>query len=472
MVLHCAIDCHRKTFMTAGARFIRPHGHVWLLMLCVFAGFGALTGRALAVPAFAVQTGQPCQTCHVGGFGPQLTPYGRNFKIHGYTQRSNAFNVPLAVMAEASYVNTVKAQTPPTPGFAPNNNFAVDQISLFLAGGLGSHLGAFIQTTYDGVARAFSWDNLDVRALTNAHVGKGVDMVIGASLNNSPTVQDAWNTLPAWGFPYTSSALEPSPAISPLISGALAQTSLGLTGYTWINSTLYLEAGAYGSPGATTLTHLGADPTSPGSIRGLAPYGRLAVQHEVAGGTLEGGVFGMGAAIYPALDRSLGLTDDYADIGVDASYYRALQSGDVVTLNARYIHERQDLHYTCAIAAQSGAACAPHSDLNDVRIDASYYWRNKVGFTIQGFDTAGSSNAFVYQVMNGFRVARPDSAGVMFQIDGTPFGGAPLLKRANFRVGLQYTLYTQFNGAGSNYDGAGSRASGNNALRVFTWLAF
>ena len=32
---------------------------------------------AEALPAFAAQTGQPCTACHIGGFGPQLTPLGR-----------------------------------------------------------------------------------------------------------------------------------------------------------------------------------------------------------------------------------------------------------------------------------------------------------------------------------------------------------------------------------------------------------
>ena len=41
---------------------------------------------AHAVPAFAGQTGQPCVFCHIGAFGPQLTPAGRAFKIGGYTQ--------------------------------------------------------------------------------------------------------------------------------------------------------------------------------------------------------------------------------------------------------------------------------------------------------------------------------------------------------------------------------------------------
>ena len=41
----------------------------------------SMAAPAQALPAFATQTGQPCQACHVGGLGPQLTPFGRNFKI-------------------------------------------------------------------------------------------------------------------------------------------------------------------------------------------------------------------------------------------------------------------------------------------------------------------------------------------------------------------------------------------------------
>jgi hypothetical protein len=36
-----------------------------------------------ALPSFARQTGQPCGTCHTDF--PALTPYGRRFKLLGYT---------------------------------------------------------------------------------------------------------------------------------------------------------------------------------------------------------------------------------------------------------------------------------------------------------------------------------------------------------------------------------------------------
>src|SRR5665213_4192854 len=93
---------------------------------------GFLAGRAAAVPAFAEQTGQACASCHVGGFGPQLTPFGRAFKLGGYTLRTKG-NVPLSAMAVASFTATRRAQAaPPANGFSTNDNLALDQASIFL----------------------------------------------------------------------------------------------------------------------------------------------------------------------------------------------------------------------------------------------------------------------------------------------------------------------------------------------------
>jgi len=426
----------------------------------------AAAGPALAVPSFAVQTGLSCQACHVGGFGPQLTPYGREFKLRGYTQRTGPFTTPFSAMAVASYLRTRKDQ-PAQPGFDPNDNVALDQFSLFFASGLGSHLGAFVQGTYDGVGKAWSWDNLDVRAVTTASLG-GKPAVLGLSLNNSPTVQDAWNTLPAWGYPYTDSALAPSPTAAPLLAGGLAQTTLGVTGYAWVDSRLYLEGGAYGSPGARTLTDLGADPDSPGKIDGLAPYGRVAYQARIGPRqTLEVGAFALQADIFPGRDRSTGRADRYRDLGLDASYVLDLTRGDVITVETRYIDEQQTLDASTRL----GLAANRRNALHDWRADVSYYWRNRIGATVGVFRTTGTADALLYA---DNRTQKPDSTGVLLQADATPWGDGrgPLGPRANLRVGVQYTVYPEFNGARRNFDGAGAAAGDNDTVRVFAWVAF
>lgn len=431
---------------------------------------------ASAVPAFAEQTGQQCVSCHVGGFGPQLTPFGRAFKLGGYTLRANHFNVPLSAMMVASWVNTKRdLPEPPTDKAKTNDNLSFDEGSIFLAGGLGSHVGGFAQVTYSGADEAWAWDNVDLRAVNTGKIG-GKDLVYGLTVNNNPGIQDPWNTLGAWGFPYTDSDYAPAPDAGLLIDGGLGQAALGMTAYAWIDSKFYLEAGGYSTPGRGTLSWLGADPDDPGDIDGIAPYGRVAFQTDLGGGTAEVGVHAMRAALWPGRDRSTGMTDRFTDIGVDASWIKAIKSG-TVTFNARYTHEDQSLDATCLLGMDDGSIpavplsqCADNS-LDEVRGDLSYYWHDTIGVTVGAFDISGKKNAFIYP---DFTAHRPNSSGVMFQVDGTPFGrsGSPFGPRFNMRVGVQYTLYSDFNGSGRNYDGTGRNAGDNDTIRVFTWLAF
>lgn len=438
----------------------------------------ALTNNqpASAVPAFAEQTGQPCKACHVGSFGPQLTPFGREFKLHGYTLRTKDFNVPLSAMAVASYVHTKKAQDePPTEEAKRNNNLSFDEGSIFLAGAVGSHVGGFAQVTYSGADEAWAWDNLDLRVVNTGKLG-GKDLVYGLILNNNPTIQDAWNTTPGWGFPYTDSDYAPGPATSPLISGGLGQAVLGLSAYGWFDSKFYIEAGGYSTPSRGTLRWLGADPDDPGNIHGIAPYGRAAYQTDLGGGTFEAGVFALKAALYPGRDRSSGSTDHFTDLGVDVSWIKPLKS-DTLTFNGRYTHEKQSLDATCALGMATGEIDpVPLSDcadgtLNELHGDVSYYWHDTIGATVGAFDLSGSTNPIIYGDNRAFK---PNSSGFQLQVDGTPFGRgkSPLGSRFNVRVGVQYTAYTKFDGASHNFDGTGRNASDNNTLRVFTWVAF
>src|SRR6476469_9734065 len=156
-----------------------------LVPSAILFGAGLVFHRpAAAVPAFAQQTGRNCAACHVGGFGPQLTQFGREFKLGGYTLRMQK-SVPISVMAVGDYVHTSKAQDePPTEHSKTNNNISFDEGSVFLAGGLGSHLGAFAQATYSGADRAWGWDNLDLRVVNTGKVGSK-DLVYGLTINNN-----------------------------------------------------------------------------------------------------------------------------------------------------------------------------------------------------------------------------------------------------------------------------------------------
>src|ERR1700692_1313532 len=81
--------------MRGGGRIIRPFGNCSLFaaiaMVVVVAGFLSVgfAPSAQALPSFARQTGQPCGTCHTDF--PALTPYGRRFKLLGYTAGGGEF---------------------------------------------------------------------------------------------------------------------------------------------------------------------------------------------------------------------------------------------------------------------------------------------------------------------------------------------------------------------------------------------
>jgi hypothetical protein len=425
------------------------------------------SSEAYAVPAFAVQTGQPCSACHAGGFGPQLTPLGRQFKLEGYTMRGSPdFTLPVSGMAVASYVHTSADQAaPPAPHYSANDNLTLDQANLFIAGGLGDHFGSFAQFTYDGVGRAFAWDNLDLRATDNAELF-GQDVLLGLTLNNSPGVQDPWNTMSAWGFPYTDSNLSPAPGAGTVIGGSLAQSVIGVDAYAWWNSEIYTELGLYWTPGRGFLRAMGVDIYQAGVLASAAPYVRLAYEKQYDGQNFNVGIFAFFPELYPGGDRSTGTSDRYTDMGIDASYQFMGSGENIFQINTIYTHESQNLKASALLGNSQRS-----NSLNDFRADVSYYWRNTIGGTIGVFDTWGSADSILYSSNTALK---PDSSGLLFQLDATPFGNAPssLGPRFNVRVGIQYRVFTKFDGATSNYDGLGHNASDNNTLRVFTWFAF
>lgn len=454
-----------------------------LYRLIAAAGFSVLLGGlfaspAQAVPSFSDQTGDPCTACHVGGFGPQLTAHGRQFKLSGYVDGTQARKLPLlSGMVEASFTKTDRKQdSAPAPGFDGNDNTAIDQASLFVAGRIYDRVGLFSQTTWDGVGHHWAWDNTDLRYGREAELA-GVDTTFGVTFNNNPTVTDPYNTTPAWGFPYAASKLAPTPAAAPLLQGALAQRVIGPTAYALIDDKIYVEGGFYRAlPGMTkheTLgVNLGVKATDGPIIDGTAPYWRLAYQDESPKSSLSVGTFGMQADVFPGGDRSSGTTDRYLDNGFDASYQWHASKQHVFSLYGSAIRETAKLD----ASTQLGLATRQDFALNSYRVTGSYYYDQTYGATLGLFRTTGSRDDTLYAAgaLSGSQNNRPNSDGYVLQFDWTPFGkddswAGPWV---NLRTSLQYVGYTKFNGGTSNYDGNGRNASDNNTLYFLTWMAF
>jgi hypothetical protein len=426
----------------------------------------AATGPATALPSYARQTGQECAACH-NGF-PELTPYGRLFKLNGYTFSGGTSSLPpLSVMLVPSFTHTQAGQQPgAAQHFGPNNNIApIQSASLFYGGAIAGNVGAFVQTTYNYVARTFSWDNTDIRYAASTTLLDG-EMVYGVTANNNPTVTDPWNSTPAWGYPFLSSGLAPVPGTATLIEGRLAQQVAGLTAYTLWNRLVYVELGGYHTLTKGMDSALGINPTGTSSINGVAPYWRLAVEPKWGRHSLELGTFGLAASLNPGRVTGFG-TDHTVDIGFDTQY-QFLAERDSVSVQAYYILENQSLTASQAL----GNSTNSRNHLHSMRVKTTYYWDQTYGGTLAYFRVDGTSDPTLFA--GSPNDLNPNSRGWIGELDYIPFshGGPSFWPWLNVKFGLQYVYYEKFNGGKSNFDGNGRSAHDNNTLFAFAWIAF
>jgi hypothetical protein len=450
---------------------------------------------ARAVPSFARQTGMACEACHT--VFPELTHFGRVFKANGYVLTNLkqvrdvnskkeqllelAQTAPLSVMAQISYTQMQKSvpdlASVGASGVSQNGTAGFpQQLSLFYAGEVAPHFGAMIQLTYANDSGTIGIDNTDLRFADEKLLPHNGTLTYGVSLNNNPTVQDLWNSTPAWGFPYAASNANVSPLASTAINGAFAQNVAGLTGYIYWNESLYLEAGGYRSAeqGVTNELTGGAGPldgTASNVIQGLAPYWRAAYEHDWDRNTLEVGAYGFSPKVLPgaASGTPMGLNGPYNrfnDVAEDLQY-QFLGEQHLFSVLATHIHENMTLNSSYA----TGAAGNLTDNLNTTQIAATYYYRRKIGGTLQYFSTNGSSDSLLY----------PQNAahgpGVVTSANGSPqtngwIAELNYLPWLNVKVSAQYTWFSKFNGGSTNYDGTGRNASGNNTLYLLLWFAY
>ena len=426
---------------------------------------------AHAVPSYSRQTGLPCSSCHYAP--PELTPFGRTFKLEGYTfttkaqitdekkDHSAVLQLLEAFPFSAVFDTSLTVTKSPQPG-TQNGNFEFPQdVSLFLAGAWTGHIGSFVQVTYDSQADHFSWDNTDIRYAN--HGGKlfGKPITYGLTLNNNPTVEDLWNTTPAWGYPYIGSNVAPGPTASAIINGSLAQDVAGAGGYAMWNEHWYLAGTMYRSE------HIGGAQPNSGAgftynIRGVAPYWRGAWQTSSTNNYLEIGTYGMHVKSTP--NAVTGLMDSYTDWAADFEYDRTIPQfkNDVVSVRGTYIRENSSL---LATFAAGGAGQTGHH-LNTAQANVEYHFGTKLSGTAGFFNITGTSDLLLFSqaAVSGNANGSPQSNGYTLNVSWWP--------AQNVDLAAQYTGYWRFNGSQMNYDGAGRNASSNNTVYLLARFVF
>jgi len=452
----------------------KQHLHQIALVAMLASGLTAAL-PAQAVPAFARQTGEDCAACHTSF--PELTPFGREFKLNGYTLGERQM-IPLAMMMEFGVTHMDKQSTNAQPYMVRQNDPQFDGMSVFLASKISDYAGAFIQWTYenldhfrnDGTVGHHSHaDNTDIR-IANHTDFLGKNLIFGLDLNNNPTVQDVWNSTPAWGFPFNGSKLAGlgnasgavnAPSFGTQLDGGLAQTSAGLGGYFFWDRHLYGELTFYGTADKLFRPMSLGNWENTSNYSALAgrnnPYWRLAWNQDWGSNSLMVGTYGMRVDIYPDASNRTGSTDRFTDTALDAQY-QYLSDPHIFTAQATYIHEKKDLNYS---SVSNGTN--PTDSLRSFKAKASYLYNRKYGATLAYFQTTGSADAVLYAT-NPSGNFKPDNRGYVCELDYNPM--------TNVRVALQYTGYLKIDGANNNYDGTGRKASDNNTLFLNTWFAF
>jgi hypothetical protein len=440
-----------------------------LLVLAI----AAVPQRALAVPSYARQTGLACEACHT--VFPQLTPFGRIFKASGYTLfntnkvedidklKQNILSLtdlpPISASLMASTSAVAKAND------SNSSKVSTDfpqQFSLFYAGRISDNVGAFIQITYDDQSGTVGMDNTDIRFADVATV-EGHNLIYGISLNNSPTVQDLWNSTPAWGQPFIGSPAMQAPVAATQLEGAMAQTTAGLSAYMYLDQSLYAEVGVYRSAlqGASVATN---GNTTNNVISGVAPYWRLAYEWDWGKNSWEFGTLGIYAALQNpttpasnAINASLqnAPTDRFLDAGLD-SEYQYIDDATQITIDARWIHQNENLDASYV----AGFASNRNDTFDSAVLIGSYYWHRKLGASLGLYEVTGSNDPLYFGTPTG----SSNSTWATAEVDYLPW--------LNVKLGLQYTFFTKFDGATTDYDGAGRNASDNNLLFGFVWIAF
>ncbi len=453
----------------------RQHRSLWLTVAVAVAIVCIRVDQGNALPTFARQTGLACSACH-NNF-PELTAMGRTFKAHGYTtlavqdaleekgtdkQAPLYINrtFPLSVMFQTSFTRTNDKQ----PSTQNNDVEFPQQLSIFLAGEITPHIGAFLQATYNGQDDKFSLDNTDFRFSDETKVADR-ELLYGVTLNNNPTVEDLWHTTAAWRWPFASADSAPTPDATALVDGVLAQQVAGLGLYGMWDKHLYADVSLYRSAHIGSTQPPGADSTS--TISDVSPYWRLAWQQNFGPNYLEVGTFGMFSALYPT--GTSGSTDKYTDFAFDTQYERPLGS-DSMSAHATYIYENQQLDATHG----GGGSDNLNDKLHTFRVDGVYHLQSRFTFSLGGFLTRGTNDKLLHAPPS---TAPGDPAAVTGSINGSPDNDGVVAEIAyypwqNVRFSTQYVAYTEFNGRANNYNGTGRNAVDNNTLYVLAWLNY
>jgi hypothetical protein len=475
---------------------------------------------ASAIPPFARQTGLACEACHT--MPPELTPFGRRFKLSGYTlttrpplvadaddHKKNTLwltDLPgVAVLAQIGYDHYDRAPPDtgnPYPAHAQSDTFQFpDQFSLVYAGAVTDKVGAWLQLTYNGQAGSVGVDNIDIRYSDHTADNK---WVWGVTANNYLTFQDVWNGIGSYTIPNFNTVTLASGGVGgtgtsgPILNALGPGSVAGIGAYAFYNDSLYFELSAYHSAvagGNSPTVDSASLAANGGAVDGFAPYARIAYERdwgyhsaEIGGSALyvkwipsvgyisaqqQAAAALSGNAYTPTQTFNPGVINRYTDLSVDWQYqYNGPHN--IFSFLGHVTHERQENSNQLVAASFTGASSPiytnPTDTLTQFLVTGEYFRNRHYGGLVSFTRTTGTNDPLA----NGGN-GSPANQYETFEVDYVPW--------LNFRFILQYVAYqvvannqSPFNLSNANFPSSPGfpnvKASDNNTWVVGLWMDF
>jgi len=411
---------------------------------------------------------------------PELTPFGRRFKLNGYTlttrpalvndiddyKRNTVWLTDLpgvAILAQIGYDHYDRAPPDtgnPYPAHAQSDTYQFpDQFSLVYAGAISDRVGGWLQLTYNGQAGSVGIDNIDLRY--SDHTVNN-SWLWGITANNYLTFQDVWNGFGSYALPNFNTVTLWSGGVAgaglsgPIINALGPGTVGGIGAYAFYNDSLYFEFSEYHSAlagGASPTTDSASLAANGGAVDRFAPYARIAYERDWGYHSAEIGASALyvnwipsvgyisaqqalaataaGNTYTPAQTFYPGATNRYTDLSVDWQYqYNG--DHDIYGFMGHVTHEQQQNSPLLVAATFTGASSPiytnPTDNLTQLLVTAEYFRDRRFGGLVSFTRTTGTSDPLA----NGGN-GSPANQFEVFELDYVPW--------LNFRFILQYNAY-------------------------------
>ena len=454
---------------------------------------------ANALPTFSRQTEQPCSVCHLNV--GELTHEGRKFKLMGYTAGKNVLPLSITATGSVTKIKSTSSSIAPDIFLAKNDQPIAEDVSLYAAGKYFENMGGYLKWTLSlantnpiygssgvqtgtKVGQDAFLDTSEVRIANQSTIG-GHGVAWGFSVNNAPGVQDLWSTTPGFSFPYRTSTLQSAWGIgqfgpTSLIDGGLSSQVIGLSAFTMIDDTLYLELTDYhrSQPGWGTISTTGPNLNSISS--GDNPYWRIAWNKVQDENSYMFGTFGMNSHLLrdPLVVGSASGT--YFDYGFDAQFQHITSTHSLST-QATLIYE--DVNWGPRSVGKSHDN--PNSNLVTLKSKVTYDYARKYGVSVFEFSSKGTVDNLYWSYNQNPNVITGACNQQTSLLTYCSANGSPNTSGSGFElyydpipyihIVFQQTYYQTFLGGGTFVDNSAGQprnASDNNLSYFYILLTY